>query len=176
MDAFATVVQGATDPRQVVLTWGKHKGKKLGEVPPDYLRWALANATIVSSPLRGQMEAVLGLEVGSTVPPPPEPAAERRIKELEALVRESRDELARVSGELMTLRRQRAEHVADPVLFRRLVKGWYRDMSRRFHPDLGGSVEQQQVLNACYGELIDRLEKEGSSCQASSNGKPSVPR
>jgi hypothetical protein len=28
-------------PGSIVLEFGKHKGKALGEVPPDYLRWAL---------------------------------------------------------------------------------------------------------------------------------------
>ena len=28
-------------PGSIVLEFGKHKGKALGQVPPDYLRWAL---------------------------------------------------------------------------------------------------------------------------------------
>jgi hypothetical protein len=29
----------AVDPGEIVLSFGKHQGKRINEVPPDYLRW-----------------------------------------------------------------------------------------------------------------------------------------
>jgi hypothetical protein len=49
---------------------------------------------------------------------------------------------------------------ADEKL-RRTVKQWYASMSRRFHPDLGGSAKEMVVVNLCYDALIELLEGKG---------------
>lgn len=33
-----------SNPKDIILTFGKHKGKKLGELPDDYLDWLIKNA------------------------------------------------------------------------------------------------------------------------------------
>lgn len=43
--------------------------------------------------------------------------------------------------------------------FRRIVKQWYGAISRKYHPDMGGSAANQTVVNVCYRDLIERLEQ-----------------
>jgi hypothetical protein len=38
-------------------------------------------------------------------------------------------------------------------------KQWFRTMSRTVHPDMGGSVEQQKIVNACYELLMEAIER-----------------
>jgi uncharacterized protein (DUF3820 family) len=42
-----------------VMDFGKYKGKTVGEVPPDYLRWALRECSNLSFNLRKAMKLVL---------------------------------------------------------------------------------------------------------------------
>lgn len=44
---------------------------------------------------------------------------------------------------------------------RAIVKTWYGQLSRKFHPDLGGSIEKQTVLNECRSALIKLMEAAG---------------
>ncbi len=43
----------------MIMPFGKHKGKRLDEVPPNYLLWALDNMDRLSPTLRSAMEDVL---------------------------------------------------------------------------------------------------------------------
>jgi hypothetical protein len=42
---------------------------------------------------------------------------------------------------------------------REVIKRWYRHASMRHHPDHGGSNERQRVVNECYQELADGVER-----------------
>ena len=161
--AFSSVAQGSTGD---VMPWGKHKGKPLDQVPRDYLNWAVRNADHMSPELRAQIEQNLGMFPGSTTPPPPDPKEVKRIKELEQQVRE-------MEGQLRTAERgarvAAKDQPTDLDLFRRIVKQWFGAMSRKFHPDLGGSAEKQAVLNQCYQDLIRRLD---NPCPPASSQPP----
>jgi hypothetical protein len=167
-----------TGPPAGVMPWGKHKGKPLNEVPRDYLVWAIENAEIMKPDLRREIETFLGLPIGSTGPPPSKPGDvklndikanetltedeksiikqmktawgkdQARLKELEKENRELRAELEAVKKNTPT----------DSDVFRRIVKQAFAAMSRRFHPDMGGSQEKQTVVNLCFRDLLSRLE------------------
>ena len=38
-----------------------------------------------------------------------------------------------------------------------VAKQWFRDMSRKVHPDMGGSDQQQQIVNQCYEVLVEKI-------------------
>lgn len=167
-----------TGPPAGVMPWGKHKGKPLNEIPRDYLVWAVENAEIMKPELRREIETFLGLPLGSTGPPPSKPGDvklndikanetltedektiikglktgwakdQNRLKELEKENRELRAELAAV----------KKNTPSDSDVFRRIVKQAFAAMSRRFHPDMGGSPEKQTVVNLCFRDLLSRLE------------------
>lgn len=50
------------------MPFGKHKGKNLSDVPPDYLYWVLENCTRLSPFLRAKITAELGICEVSDVP------------------------------------------------------------------------------------------------------------
>jgi hypothetical protein len=142
------------------MPWGKFKGCRIDEIPVSYLQWIMSGSTAGLRPwLRAEIEKVLGLPEGSTVPKP-KPAADSnhatddlkaawaRVRELHAEVKSLRLELIRVQKN-QPLRRD---------LVRQLVKAWYVAMSRKHHPDHGGSSERMLVVNDCYEDLISRLE------------------
>lgn len=62
----------------VLMPFGKHKGRPLGEVPTGYLRWALAEAKL-SAGLRGAVRAELSRR-GIGLPPEPGPAPRPRSR------------------------------------------------------------------------------------------------
>ena len=157
-----------------VMPWGKHKGKPLKEVPRDYLKWALNNADAMSAELRAAIEAELGLIPGVTTPGEKTPMddlrdllAETRRKLKEAEKHAADLELQLKSAEA-NARAAARDAFSDADVFRRIVKQWFGAMSRKFHPDMGGSVEKQVIVNACYRDLIGRLE---GACEAT--GQPS---
>lgn len=155
---FATTAPATTMP------WGKHKGKPLKEVPRDYLKWAVNNADAMSPELRAAIEAELGMLPGVTTPGEKTPMDDlrdllaetrRKLKEEERLRAELGKEVCDLKAQLRETARDK---VTDADVFRRVVKQWFGAMSRKFHPDLGGSVEKQVIVNACYQDLMGRLE------------------
>lgn len=156
-------MNGAWDITVTVMTmpWGKHKGKLLSEVPPDYLRWALKNADSMSSVLRGEIERVLGIlsqtNGSATTRPRHETEVDRhRVLALEQDVINLRKQIDHLQAELKDAQKFK---MSDSVLFRRIIKQWFGAMSRKFHPDLGGDVTKQTVLNQCHSDIIRRLEE-----------------
>jgi hypothetical protein len=81
----------------MIMPFGKHRGKRLNEIPLDYLKWVLDTCTNASPFLREEIRRILLEEA------------------------ESHDEQCNV--------------LCAPGL----VSQWYRQLSREFHPDLGGS-------------------------------------
>lgn len=157
---FASVVQG---PSADVMPWGKHKGKPLGEVPRDYLEWAVRNADAMRPELRAAIELELGMLPNLMAPPPEDATPEEKIiRDLksawakdQARVKELERRVAEIEAELRVARKDRP---SDLDAFRRVVKQWFAAMSRKFHPDMGGSAAHQVVVNLCYQDLIRRLE------------------
>jgi len=41
--------------------------------------------------------------------------------------------------------------------FRVVAKQWFRDLSRKSHPDMGGTVEKQQIVNEAYNLFLEKL-------------------
>lgn len=220
-------VQG-TSP--TVMPFGKHKGTPLDQVPRDYLQWALKNATLVKPGLRGEIELVLGIPVGTTRNPPeanggtvsfktrdgkqvsfkaktietvtepptsPETGngqtevqrlnaslanALRDVRDLEATIvnlrgdiiardrtiNAQRAELDPLRARIATLQvqmsnaqqfgRNGTDNPTDMERFRRILKGVFSLMSRKHHPDVGGTVERQTVVNDFYRELVKKME------------------
>lgn len=166
------VWEAVTVTGPAVMPWGKHKGTPLDKVPRDYLTWAIHNADAMRPELRLEIEKTLGLLPGSTGPPPekpsevkPDPDAspeeKRQIKDLksgwskdQARIRELEKENRELRAELAVSRKDKP---TDHESFRRILKQWFGAMSRKFHPDMGGSAEKQTVLNLCYQDLTRRL-------------------
>lgn len=99
----------------------------------------------------------------------------RKVSELQGLVKKHerdesilRDKIAQLQSELARATAAKQEAVfrsaaspkagEDVESLRRIVKRWYGAISRRYHPDLGGTTEQQIVANGCYQEFMKLLE------------------
>ena len=62
IQSFATATQAARDlsaARGRVMTFGKYRGRSVGEVPPGYLRWALKTCDNMPHNLRRAMQIML---------------------------------------------------------------------------------------------------------------------
>ena len=62
IQSFATATQAARDlsaARGYVITFGKYRGRSVGEVPPGYLRWALKTCDNMPHNLRRAMQIML---------------------------------------------------------------------------------------------------------------------
>lgn len=163
--AFAATATGWTMP------FGKHRGATLEEVrrvDSGYLKWVASDKCQAASPeLKAACRDVLDGACDTPVFPgfsPPAEATTIPRADFDALCRrlaEAEGEAARLKREAADLaRRLKAKDEAIPGLdgVRLLVRRWFGSMSRRYHPDAGGSAEQQAVVNACYRELITILE------------------
>lgn len=157
-DQITVKAAGGLSP-ETPFPWGKHKGVPIGRVPRDYLIWALNNADAMRPELRTVIQSVLGIapEEGKQEEPANQEAnnlrrawehAVKRVKEQQAEIKALKAQLATAASVTM----------GDVDQFRRVIKGWYRAMSLVYHPDRGGTKESQAILNACYSDLIRRLE------------------
>ena len=45
---------------ETIMPFGKHKGRQLRSIPPDYLLWVINNCTNLRSELREAIESYLG--------------------------------------------------------------------------------------------------------------------
>jgi hypothetical protein len=101
----------------VRMPWGKHRGRRLEDVPVSYLAWCLNNCEGMDPRLRRSIEQILDdAEDLDDADEPPAPA----------------DALAPVRG---------------------VMRRWYGDLSKKYHPDRGGSVVAMQVVNDAYDRL-----------------------
>ena len=158
------------------MPWGKHKGAPIHEVPADYLRWCLGNASNLTDELRAEIEVQLGLPAGSTKTAPEEEIRKLRA-ELERVKLDAKVAQESLSHEIeahkrTAMRCRAAEGTANlsrgrstgpagnPKVeaLRGVVKKWYRNLSMRFHPDRGGSNEQAVVVNEAYQTLMREVE------------------
>ena len=161
--------------RDSLLTWGKHKGTPISKIPHDYLRWAIHNADKLSLDERRIFEQELGMFPGSTLPPPTSPkglkdpsASEEDQSILEKTKRswkkdqnKIRELETKIDGLEMQLKVVGSDRPTDTDVFRRIVKQFYAAMSRKYHPDMGGSAREQSIVNICYKDLIERLDRHG---------------
>jgi len=116
------------------MPWGKWKGYPIEEVPHDYMRWAVRNADAMSDELRAAMEKILELAPGST--------GKSRLMALERENESLKKRLEFSRGET-----------------ERILKQSYGEMSRRFHPDAGGSNESQIVVNLIFEDIRQKFRK-----------------
>ncbi len=128
------------------MPWGKHKGQPIGQIPRSYMRWCLENADALAPELRRSFEWMCGLAVGST-----KAKVDPDAKPWKAAPQCSKPEPEQPKAP--------PPPIAQIASLRGLVKAWYGKMSRKFHPDLGGSAEKQIVLNLCYKTLCEEIER-----------------
>jgi uncharacterized protein (DUF3820 family) len=67
IQSFATATWAARElmaARGRIVDFGKYRGKTVGEVPPDYLQWAIKNCDNMSFNLRRAMQLVLNQGFG----------------------------------------------------------------------------------------------------------------
>jgi hypothetical protein len=115
----------------VFMNFGKHRGKRIDAVPLDYLLWAAECATGISPPMK----------------------------------RAIRDELDRRAGGANGRRRGGPEPRPGPpppgVDWRPLLKRWFARLSKKYHPDAGGTDEQMRVVNHAREVLEELLKAAG---------------
>jgi hypothetical protein len=124
---------------EIRLDFGKHAGKRLSEVPTDYLLWCLDNLRKLWPVYRQAMVAEL---------------ARRGVRYDDDQAGDDRqadddDDHARRNGD------GASAGVPATVLAR--VELWRKEMALRFHPDRGGSTEVMQALNLAYERLKQLL-------------------
>lgn len=143
----------ATSPIET-MPFGKYRGVSLamvGRNDPRYLAWVASDACQAAGPeLKEACRVVLG--IAPVAPGDRSGEDSRMAAELAA----ARAEIGRLEREVAELKRRvAANDVVIPGLdpIRVVIRRWFGAMSRRFHPDAGGTHEQQIVVNACYQEL-----------------------
>ena len=134
------------------IPFGKHKGALVHQLPHDYMRWCIDNIFLTQN-IRLVMEYCLGLPYHSTAKPPRQAYPPQPPKSNKRTTAPPPETVAPPAAQISSVRG--------------LVKLWYRRMSLRFHPDRGGSQDQQVVVNECYRVLLEELER----WEASQNGK-----
>lgn len=167
------------------MPWGKHKGTPLKDVPRDYLLWVLREADKAAPELKAEIQQVLDADDSnrplfsgddSGDPQAEEIAhwqaryfeADKRAKAAEAKALEFKRQASAVRDNRVRelealLRAATQDRPTDADKFRRIIKRWYGAMSRKYHPDLGGSAERQTVVNDCYRGLAQLIEGEQGS-------------
>ena len=168
------------------MPWGKHKGIPINQCPRDYLVWALRNMDACRPDHERywpEYTQVLESLVGTHAPvtPPTMPLIplcvelNRRKVTLEVRGHEIRtsqpiepDLQSSIDANKTILAAVlRCSNGPQPVSggarliqgaeLRMLAKAWYGQMSRRYHPDTGGSQAAQVAVNDCYQTLIEMI-------------------
>lgn len=114
-----------------IMPFGKQKGLPLEQVETGMLRWWLKKMD--SDGLRVEYREAVTAVLQARGDRPPEPG---------------RPPVGTNSTRLILA----AE-------FRCMIKAWFGQMSKRYHPDRGGSDMQQLVVNDAYKSLMAELEK-----------------
>ena len=160
------------------MPFGKHRGERISEIPADYLRWVLNSCDIASPELKGQIRAHLGgsgpaaSPFGSTsrkpsswdtpvtggyVPPSPPapPAAPHRTPApvcTECGVGGFLDRNGRCGICGSSPSAEKLSRVQQTL--RDAVNRWRRDMARKHHPDVGGSLDLMVSTNTAADDLL----------------------
>jgi uncharacterized protein (DUF3820 family)/uncharacterized coiled-coil protein SlyX len=165
------------------LTWAVHKADRMDEnlrslceqilgLLPGSTRPLPVHADPASPPFKETSETT-----GTDYSRPPESLDIERFKrhidqlrgttlEQDKKIRSLSNQLTRAKEEIDELRTQvRFQTTRNPVegmndadKFRRLLKQTFAALSRKHHPDMGGSTERQTVVNDFHKDLIGRLE------------------
>lgn len=170
------------------MPFGKHKGIPINEVPGDYLAWAIKNMDCCNpdhdrywSEFTATLESLVGSQTRDTSRPKVLPigvlcarlkergitlwvegkklvASETPDAELQQSIQAHANVLIQVLTCAVGNSKVGLSRSAFGLEIRRLVKTWYRGMSQKFHPDMGGSEAAQIAANECYGSLMQTLE------------------
>lgn len=168
----ATVDPFAAVTPDWVMPFGKYRGATLKEIKQkeaSYLKWVASDkCTYATEELKAACRDLLdGIQDIPTFPgfaPPADMVSIARVdlNELHRQAVADTNEIARLRAEVSSLKRQmksRDEAIPGADGVRLLIRRWFGSMSRRFHPDAGGTAEQQSVVNICYRELTTMLEE-----------------
>jgi hypothetical protein len=119
----------------VVFGFGKHRGRRVRDVPTPYLCWVIRECTRIDT---GLLAAVFG---------------ELRRRDVDVA------ELGRQREESLRREKEFRERGPSPqsVDIRPIVDRWYRGLVMDYHPDRGGDTAAMQVVNDAYGRLLALL-------------------
>lgn len=115
----------------MTMPFGKHKGEHVNDVPLDYLMWVVENCDLRSETLAAAIHArIHGRQsrTSSSHSPPPPPPPPR----------------------------------PDPgpgtgiATIEKVVRAWHHQMTKKYHPDRGGSQTEMLVVNE-GAELLKQL-------------------
>jgi hypothetical protein len=174
------------------IPFGKHKGIPIDEVPGDYLVWALKNMDCCDPDhekfwpeFTATLESLVGPQDRGTPAPRTLSLGQlcERLRELKITVWLENNKLVTSRTPEPEIKDAIKAHASAfaAVLgcaagnsnvgltrsafiedVRKLVKSWYRSLSQKFHPDVGGTEEAQKAANECYAsfqELLNEWEK-----------------
>jgi hypothetical protein len=160
---------------EILYPWGKHKGKPLRCIPCQFFEWLRSDKGIPEEEFEPEVAAAIRTEYqmrkcGSPnrVPPepfepPPRPQETLRDEVLREVIAERDAALralstARLEARLAELKLAKSNGESLPKAdLKDRAKQWMRHMTQRFHPDQGGTNEQQVVVNLAYEKLKEVL-------------------
>jgi uncharacterized protein (DUF3820 family) len=129
-----------TDEAEAVFGFGKHRGRRVRDVPTSYLCWAAVNCTRIDT---GLLTAIFG-------------ELRRRDVDMDELGRQ-REESLRREREFRERASRKNEAGPRPADIRPIIDKWYRELVLAHHPDRGGDVAIMQVLNNARDRLLALL-------------------
>ncbi len=112
------------------MPFGKHKGKELEEIPESYLLWIYDHANFASPTLRREIARIIGVDYSDP------------------------NEVHGFGGQQRQQEKQQRVGLTTDDL-----DGWFRRLSRKFHPDRGGSNEAMKALLEGLEELKRMIKK-----------------
>ena len=146
------------------MPFGKHKGQQLGEIPRNYLQWLLTLDDLQPA-LRSEAQRVLhGIGAATTNTTKASTSTGQRIQDdpdhdLAEMLADAQEVIDRQNNRLFELELEliQLRHGATPAVADKVVKGWYRELSMKYHPDRGGSNDAQAIVNDAYERLVKAL-------------------
>jgi hypothetical protein len=125
---------------EIRLDFGKHAGKRVSEVPTDYLLWCLDNLRKLWVGYRLAMVAELARR-----------GVHYDYEQADADDDQADDRHPRGNSH------DDGASAGVPATVLAKVELWRKEMALRYHPDRGGSTEVMQALNNAYERLRQLL-------------------
>jgi hypothetical protein len=131
-------IEDATKKR---IAWLEKENKRLRKDVKDWQRLHGDAVALRDKLMREQYQQLEDLKAG------------REDPEIHRLAKEK----AQLSVEVLRLRMEKQQLELEAILKPPILKKWFADLSKRFHPDRGGSEEQMKVVNEAHTLLLALL-------------------
>jgi uncharacterized protein (DUF3820 family) len=108
---------------QILMPFGKHKGRNLEVIPFEYLAWVLHHCHRMNDWMRRAIEAEL----------------ERRIDS--------------DGDEQVEIKKSHSQQPGTAINLPDVISRWYRSLCMDYHPDRGGDTKVMQAINDAHDRL-----------------------